>query len=524
MSPILTPLTPFKQQMLVISGLTHHQADASNDGANGDHARGTSTWLTGVHPKHTEGADAYNGISADQIAASTLGKDCALPSIEINVDQNYLVGNCGNGYSCVYMNTLAWRTATTPLPTENNPRAVFERLFGDGGTAAQRVLRAKETRSILDSVTAEMARLQGRLGAADRTRVSDYVEAVREIERRIQSVEAHDQVELPALERPTGIPERFDQHVGLMYELQRLAFQADVTRVFTLMLGRELNFRSYPEIGITEGHHGLSHHGDNPEQMAKYAKLNSYQTQLFAAFLENAAGDPGWRRHSARSFVVPLRGGSEQLEPAYALRLAAGRGRRRIQGRSTHRLREGNADDQLAVEHARQGRRAGGGAWRQHRPVAEQSARLRLRPVPNDAAIRSRRHTCPRWSLLMNARWLIQASLVAVAGVATAGAADHAPSLLEAARAADGKAVRALVGQKADVNAAEGDGTTALHLAVHHDDAAMVDLLLQAGARPMAANRYGVTPLSLAATNANAAITERLLEAGGGRERDAARR
>jgi len=292
MSPILTPLAPFKQRMLVISGLTHHQADASNDGANGDHARGTSTWLTGVHPKHTEGADAYNGISADQIAAATLGKDSALPSIEINVDQNYLVGNCGNGYSCVYMNTLAWRTATTPLPTENNPRAVFERLFGDGGTAAQRVLRARETRSILDSVTADMARLQGRLGPADRARVSDYVEAVREIERRIQSVEAHDQVELPALERPTGIPERFDQHVGLMYELLRLAFQADVTRVFTLMLGRELNFRSYPEIGITEGHHGLSHHGDNPEQMAKYAKLNSYQTQLFAAFLEKLQATP----------------------------------------------------------------------------------------------------------------------------------------------------------------------------------------------------------------------------------------
>ena len=369
-----------------MSGLTHHQADASNDGANGDHARGTSTWLTGVHPKHTEGADAYNGISADQIAASTLGKDCALPSIEINVDQNYLVGNCGNGYSCVYMNTLAWRTATTPLPTENNPRAVFERLFGDGGTVAQRVLRAKETRSILDSVTADMARLQGRLGAADRTRVSDYVEAVREIERRIQSVEAHDQVELPALERPTGIPERFDQHVGLMYELQRLAFQADVTRVFTLMLGRELNFRSYPEIGITEGHHGLSHHGDNPEQMAKYAKLNSYQTQLFAAFLEKLQatpdGDGTLLDHSLFLYGAGL--SNSNLHTHYDLPLAVVGGG--IQRRSPHRLREGNADDQFAVEHARQGRRAGGGAWRQHRPVAGQSARLRHCPVPLAAA------------------------------------------------------------------------------------------------------------------------------------------
>jgi len=292
LSPILEPLAPFKKQMVVVGGLAHRAADASEDGANGDHARGTSTWLTGVHPKHTEGADVYNGISADQIAAPVIGKDTPLPSLEMSIDLNYLVGNCGNGYSCVYMNTLAWRTATTPLPTENNPRAVFERLFGDGGTVAQRMERAKETRSILDSVTADMARLQGRLGPADRTRVSDYVDAVREIERRIQTIEAHDQVELPALERPTGIPERFDQHVGLMYELQRLAFQADVTRVVTLMLGRELNFRSYPEIGITEGHHGLSHHGDNPEQMARYSRVNVYQAQLFASFLGTLKATP----------------------------------------------------------------------------------------------------------------------------------------------------------------------------------------------------------------------------------------
>jgi hypothetical protein len=292
MSTILAPLTQYRKQTIVVSGLTHHQADASNDGANGDHARGTSTWLTGVHPKHTEGADAFNGVSADQIAATKLGRDTALPSIEINVDQNYLVGNCGNGYSCVYMNTLAWRTATTPLPTENNPRAVFERLFGDGGSATDRRRRAGENRSILDSVAADMAHLKARLGRSDRDRVNDYVDAVREIERRIQAVEAHDQVELPTLERPTGIPERFDQHVGLMYELLRLAFQADVTRVFTFMLGRELNFRSYPEIGITEGHHGLSHHGDNPEQMAKYARLNVYQTQLFASFLESLRATP----------------------------------------------------------------------------------------------------------------------------------------------------------------------------------------------------------------------------------------
>jgi len=292
LSPILEPLAPFKKQMVVVSGLAHRAADASEDGANCDHARGTSTWLTGVHPKHTEGADVYNGISADQIAAPVLGKDTPLPSLEMSIDLNYLVGNCGNGYSCVYMNTLAWRSATAALPTENNPRAIFERLFGDGGTTAQRIGLARENRSILDSVTAEMARLQRRLGVNDRAKVDDYVDSVREIERRIQAVEAQAQTTLPDLERPVGIPERFDHHVSLMFELQRLAFQADVTRVTTFMLGRELNFRSYPEIGITEGHHGLSHHGDNPNQMARYAKVNTYQAQLFASFLESLRSTP----------------------------------------------------------------------------------------------------------------------------------------------------------------------------------------------------------------------------------------
>ena len=292
LSPILAPFAPFRDQMLVVSGLAHRSADASEDGANGDHARGTSTWLTGVHPKHTEGADVYNGISADQIAAPVIGNDTPLPSLELSLDLNYLVGNCGNGYSCVYMNTLAWRSPTTALPTENNPRAVFERLFGDGGTAAQRLQRARENRSILESVNADIARLQAKLGPNDRTKMTDYLDAVREIERRIQTIEANGQKELPDLERPVGIPERFDQHVGLMFELQRLAFQADVTRVVTFMLGRELNFRSYPEIGITEGHHGLSHHSDNPVQMARYSKVNTYQAEVFSKFLESLRSTP----------------------------------------------------------------------------------------------------------------------------------------------------------------------------------------------------------------------------------------
>jgi hypothetical protein len=293
LSPILTPLAPYRDRMLVVSGLAQHQADAFDDGANGDHTRGTSSWLTGVHPKRTEGADVRNGISADQIAAAHLGRDTALPSLELAIDLNFLGGQCENSYSCSYLNTLAWRTATTPLPTENNPRIVFERLFGDGGTSAQRLRQARANRTILDSVMEDLQRLQQTLGPADRTIVSDYVDAVQEVERRIRSVETQgSKSELPTLERPAGIPERFDEHVKLMYELQWLAFRADVTRVVTFMLGRELNFRTYPEIGITEGHHGLSHHGDNPAQIEKLARLNTYQATLFAWFLEKLQATP----------------------------------------------------------------------------------------------------------------------------------------------------------------------------------------------------------------------------------------
>jgi len=293
LSPILTPLAAFREQMLIVSGTTHHQADVLEDGANGDHTRSTSTWLTGVHPKHTEGADVQNGPSADQIAARVLGRDTALPSLELALDLNYLAGNCENGYACVYMNTLSWSTPTTPLPTENNPRVVFERLFGDGGTSAQRLAQARENESILDSVTADLRRLLSTLGPDDRRQLDGYTDSVREIERRIQKAEkASGTAVLPALERPMGAPDRFDEHVNLMFDLQWLAFRADITRVTTFMLGRELNFRTYPEIGVTEGHHSLSHHGDRAEQLAKYAKVNAYQAELFAKFLVKLQSTP----------------------------------------------------------------------------------------------------------------------------------------------------------------------------------------------------------------------------------------
>jgi Protein of unknown function (DUF1552) len=286
LSQILAPLEPFRDRMVVVSGLDQNQAETGNDGASGDHTRGTSSWLTGVYPKRTEGADVRNAVSADQIAVSVLGKDTALPSLELAIDLNFLAGQCENSYSCVYLNTLAWTSPTTPLPTENNPRIVFERLFGDGGTAERRAAQARQNHSILDSVLDDLHRVERRLGPGDRTRVTEYVDSVREVERRIQGAEGRAETELPTLDRPKGIPERFDEHVKLMYELQWLAFRADLTRVVTFMLGRELNFRTYPEIGVTEGHHGLSHHQDRPEQIAKYAKVGVYQAQLFAGFLE----------------------------------------------------------------------------------------------------------------------------------------------------------------------------------------------------------------------------------------------
>jgi hypothetical protein len=294
LSTILAPLTPYRDRLTVISGLAARVAEANaDDGATGDHTKATASWLTGVRCKRTEGADIEAGISADQIAARVLGKDTVLPSLELSIDLSVLAGMCDSAYSCVYLNTLSWITPTQPLPSENNPRVVFERLFGNGGTNVQRTAQARQDRSILDFVGADFARLNGELGAGDRVQVDEYLTSVREVERRIQTLERlGDDAGLPALERPTGIPETFGEHVTLMYELQWLAFQADLTRVVTFMLGRELNFRTYPEIGLPFGHHTMSHHQEKPENIERYAKLNTHQTDLFAAFLNKLAATP----------------------------------------------------------------------------------------------------------------------------------------------------------------------------------------------------------------------------------------
>ena len=284
LSPTLSPLTPFRDQVVVPTGLSQKLAESMGDG-NGEHSRGQTVWLSGVHPKRTEGADVQAGVTVDQIAAQVLGKDTPLLSIEMALEQNYLVGNCDNGYSCVYWNTISWRTPTTPLPMEVNPRLVFERLFGDGGTPQQRLEQIREDKSILDSVKDAITSLQGRLGAGDRTRVAEYLDSMREIERRIQVAEKQNGESPIALpDRPVGAPESYDEHAKLMFDLAVLAFQADITRVFTLLLGREQTNRPYPFIGVPEAHHSISHHQNDPVKLAKAAKINAYHIDLLARF------------------------------------------------------------------------------------------------------------------------------------------------------------------------------------------------------------------------------------------------
>src|SRR5258706_10310785 len=302
LSPTLSPLAPFRDQVIVPTGLSQRQAESFGDG-NGEHSRGQTVWLSGVHPKRTEGADVRAGTTVDQIAAQVLGKDTPLLSIEMALEQNYLVGNCDNGYSCVYWNTVSWRNPKTPLPMEVNPRVVFERMFGDGGTPSQRLAQIREDRSILDSVRDAISGLQNRLGASDRTRMTEYLDSMREIERRIQVAErqaGESPIALP--DRPIGAPESYDDHAKLMFDLAVLAFQADITRVFTLLLGREQTNRPYPFLGVPEAHHSVSHHQGDPVKLAKAAKINTYHIELLARFAtklrETPDGDGNLLDHS----------------------------------------------------------------------------------------------------------------------------------------------------------------------------------------------------------------------------------
>jgi len=293
--PILEPLAPFRDHLTIISGLASKPAFPGPGEGTGDHVRAASTFLTGVHPKKTEGPDIRAGVSMDQIAARELGKDTQLTSLELCLDGNDLMGACEAGYSCAYANTLSWRNPTTPLPMENQPRAVFERLFGDSSntTQAARLARIEEDRSILDSLVQEVSAFQKKLGPGDRAKLAQYLDAIRDLERRIQKAEAQSAKELPLMERPTGgIPGTFAEHARLMFDLQVLAYQTDMTRVVSFLLSREVSPRPYPEIGIPDAHHGLSHHLHRPEQMAKCARINHYHVEQLAYFLDKLKSTP----------------------------------------------------------------------------------------------------------------------------------------------------------------------------------------------------------------------------------------
>jgi len=287
-TPTLKPVERFRDQILVLTGLEHHNGEALGDGA-GDHARAGASWLTGSHPKKTEGADIHNAITVDQILAKEIGRETSLPSLELGLEDVRIVGGCDSGYSCAYSNTISWNSPTSPIPYETNPRTVFERLFGDGETTdpAARALQSREDRSILDFVLADANRLSALLGAHDRGKMSDYLDSVREIERRIRQAEQKNASSpaLPALDRPDGIPPTFEEHIQLMFDLMTVAFQADLTRVVTFMYSREGGNRTYPQIGVPDAHHGLSHHQNDPARIARLQLIDRHHVEMLGYFL-----------------------------------------------------------------------------------------------------------------------------------------------------------------------------------------------------------------------------------------------
>lgn len=284
----LTSLAPFRDRYTVVTGLAHYNASALGDGP-GSHGRSCGAFLTGAHPKRTEGSDLQCGVSMDQIVARQYAAATQLASLEVGIEPPSLLGSCDVGYSCTYTNTLSWRSPTVALPATVNPRDVFERLFGDGDALDPKSRQAQLLRkaSILDFVRDDASRLSTRLGSNDRRKMDEYLESIRDVERRIQKAGQQDiAVDAGSLARPAGVPDAFEDHVRMMVDLQVLAMQTDLTRVCSFMLGREISNRSYPEIGIADSHHMLSHHGGDPEKIAKLVRINQLHMQQFAYYLD----------------------------------------------------------------------------------------------------------------------------------------------------------------------------------------------------------------------------------------------
>jgi hypothetical protein len=287
LSPILKPLQPVKDQVTVITNLRLPNAYP------GTHDTSNSAFLSAAVSKHTESSDYYLGTTVDQIAAKQLGRETQLASLQIAMDLNPLAGVCNNGYSCVYQNCLSWSSPTTPLPSEAHPRVVFERLFGEGGNADARRAALRNRESLLDAFTRDIAKFKQRVGVPDRARLDQYLDSVRQVEREIQRAEQSvAENKTPDLDRPVGVPAAFADHAKLMFDLQILAFQADITRVIAFQLTREQSNRTYPEIGVSDPHHPTSHHGNDPYKVAQIAKINTYHVSLFSEFLQRMKATP----------------------------------------------------------------------------------------------------------------------------------------------------------------------------------------------------------------------------------------
>jgi len=320
---ILTPLEKYRDRLTIVSNLAHPAAGGLGSDAGADHARSAAVFLSGAHP---EKDSIRVGTTIDQLAAQKIGQDTPLPSLELSIEEVAL--SCGSGYACAYSNTISWKTPTTPLPMENNPQVVFEKLFGDGSTNADRIALKERNRSLLDSVMGQVASLKKDLPAPDRTKLNEYLDDVREIERRIQTAQQHVSSELKLPESPVGVPESFDEHFKIMFDLQVLAFRTEMTRIATMMYARDTSGAVYPQSGIRDGFHVASHHGNNRANMDKYALINKYHVQMLAYFLGKLQatpdGDGSLLDHSMILYGSSMSNGNQHDHDPLPLILAGG--------------------------------------------------------------------------------------------------------------------------------------------------------------------------------------------------------
>jgi hypothetical protein len=326
LTPILEPLAEFRDRMLLLSGLDQNQSKALATEVGGDHPRACTAWLTGAHAKMTSGADLRAGISVDQVAAREFGKYTQLASLEVGLESPEVVGACESAYGCAYYNTISWRNETTPLPMENRPRAIFERLFGGAGSTDAKVRLVY--RSVLDAVAEDVRRLRGKLGAADRGKIDQYLDAVRDIERRIQLAEAQGGRDRPQLALPISVPQTFSDYYKLMADLMVLAWQTDMTRVCTFQVGHEMSGRAYPELGFGDAHHSVTHHQGDPDKIARVVQINIFHTKMLAYYLDRlrstADGDGSLLDHALVLYGGALSDGNLHLYTDLPLLLVAG--------------------------------------------------------------------------------------------------------------------------------------------------------------------------------------------------------